>query len=282
MLGVRPADLHRLHDVRAGRDPLSRSRGHAQGGKKPLQIKPPTVRRAPGIALATGERAGHEDADRDQRRDLSHHRGAGRSDSTRPGGTLYFKWMLYGPFVAHGDWWRLVTAMFLHGSLIHIGFNMLALWCDRRAGRAVPRHARGTSASTSSRASRARPARSSPVADDAGGRRVRRDLRDPRRDAHPRVAGDRAPRRPGDDADRDQPRVQLRLNGSAEHLDRRPHRRADRRHPRHARLRALARHARRTGSSASRESSGSSPSRSRASRSRTGRSAATRSPCASA
>lgn len=28
---------------------------------------------------------------------------------------------------ASGQWWRLVTAMFLHGGLIHIGFNMTAL-----------------------------------------------------------------------------------------------------------------------------------------------------------
>jgi membrane associated rhomboid family serine protease len=45
-----------------------------------------------------------------------------------PGGSLYLKWVLYGPFVAHGDWWRLVTAMFLHGFLLHLAFNMLALW----------------------------------------------------------------------------------------------------------------------------------------------------------
>jgi membrane associated rhomboid family serine protease len=44
------------------------------------------------------------------------------------GGALYNNWALYGPLVAHGDWWRLITAAFLHGSLIHIGFNMLALW----------------------------------------------------------------------------------------------------------------------------------------------------------
>ncbi len=30
--------------------------------------------------------------------------------------------------LAHGEWWRLVTAMFLHGSYLHIAFNMLALW----------------------------------------------------------------------------------------------------------------------------------------------------------
>jgi membrane associated rhomboid family serine protease len=45
-----------------------------------------------------------------------------------PGGALWNKMILYGPFVEHGDWWRLVTAMFLHASIIHIAFNMLALW----------------------------------------------------------------------------------------------------------------------------------------------------------
>jgi membrane associated rhomboid family serine protease len=45
-----------------------------------------------------------------------------------PGGSLYVDWLLYGPFVAQGDWWRLITSMFLHGFLLHIVFNMLALW----------------------------------------------------------------------------------------------------------------------------------------------------------
>ena len=30
--------------------------------------------------------------------------------------------------VAEGDWWRLITATFLHGSIIHLGMNMLVLW----------------------------------------------------------------------------------------------------------------------------------------------------------
>lgn len=33
----------------------------------------------------------------------------------------------YLPEIVQGDWWRLVTAMFLHGGLIHIGFNMMVL-----------------------------------------------------------------------------------------------------------------------------------------------------------
>jgi membrane associated rhomboid family serine protease len=45
-----------------------------------------------------------------------------------PGGSLYARFWLDGPDVAHGDWWRLITAAFLHANLIHIGFNMLALW----------------------------------------------------------------------------------------------------------------------------------------------------------
>jgi membrane associated rhomboid family serine protease len=45
-----------------------------------------------------------------------------------PGGSLFNKMFLYGPLVAQGDWWRLITAAFLHANLIHIGFNMLALW----------------------------------------------------------------------------------------------------------------------------------------------------------
>jgi membrane associated rhomboid family serine protease len=45
-----------------------------------------------------------------------------------PGGSLYLRWLLFGPFVANGDWWRLFTSAFLHANLIHIAFNMYFLW----------------------------------------------------------------------------------------------------------------------------------------------------------
>jgi membrane associated rhomboid family serine protease len=35
---------------------------------------------------------------------------------------------LYGPAVADGDWWRIVTAGFLHAGIIHIAFNMYVLF----------------------------------------------------------------------------------------------------------------------------------------------------------
>jgi membrane associated rhomboid family serine protease len=45
-----------------------------------------------------------------------------------PGGKLFSDWALQGAAVSNGDWWRLATTMFLHGSILHIGFNMLALY----------------------------------------------------------------------------------------------------------------------------------------------------------
>jgi len=35
---------------------------------------------------------------------------------------------LYGPAVAQGDWYRIVTSAFLHGGLLHLAFNMYALY----------------------------------------------------------------------------------------------------------------------------------------------------------
>jgi membrane associated rhomboid family serine protease len=108
----------------------------ARGGKKPIQtrIRPRPVHRAPGMALATG------------RAPVTYAlialnvaiylitaaQGGGLNDPQGGPGTLYFKWVLFGPFVPHGGWYRLVTAMFLHGFFLHIALNMFALWAIGR------------------------------------------------------------------------------------------------------------------------------------------------------
>lgn len=35
---------------------------------------------------------------------------------------------LFGPYVGDGEWYRLLTSGFLHASIIHLGFNMFALY----------------------------------------------------------------------------------------------------------------------------------------------------------
>ncbi len=53
--------------------------------------------------------------------------------------TIYDKGFLYAPFVAQGDWWRLMTAAFLHYGPFHLLLNMLGLYwfgslLERRIG----------------------------------------------------------------------------------------------------------------------------------------------------
>ena len=43
-------------------------------------------------------------------------------------GSIYINGVLYGPAVADGDWWRLLTAAFLHYGPLHLAMNMLVLY----------------------------------------------------------------------------------------------------------------------------------------------------------
>lgn len=45
-----------------------------------------------------------------------------------PGRTLALFGGNYGPWTLTGDYWRLITAGFVHAGLLHIGFNMWCLW----------------------------------------------------------------------------------------------------------------------------------------------------------
>lgn len=46
-----------------------------------------------------------------------------------PPGQLLISWGAdFGPLTLSGDWWRLLTSMFVHGSIIHIALNMWCLW----------------------------------------------------------------------------------------------------------------------------------------------------------
>lgn len=46
----------------------------------------------------------------------------------QPGGRVFEEGALVGVLVSDGDWWRLVGAMFLHASVLHVAFNGFALY----------------------------------------------------------------------------------------------------------------------------------------------------------
>lgn len=46
----------------------------------------------------------------------------------RGGNPLADDFALFGPAVAEGEWWRVITSGFLHYGFMHLAFNLFALW----------------------------------------------------------------------------------------------------------------------------------------------------------
>ncbi|MFP5364787.1 MAG: rhomboid family intramembrane serine protease [Thermoleophilia bacterium] len=54
---------------------------------------------------------------------------AGGGLMSRPSsGAIFTNGALWGPGVADGDWWRIITSGFLHAGLLHLAFNMYFLY----------------------------------------------------------------------------------------------------------------------------------------------------------
>jgi membrane associated rhomboid family serine protease len=123
---------------------------HAGVRRSPTKrLKPPTVRRAPGVALATGRAPVTRIliAVNLAIYLLTAAQGGGLNN---PGGALLSKLILvgsntrlvfvgspphsflvklpYGDLAHDHQWYRLLTTTFLHGSILHIAFNMYILW----------------------------------------------------------------------------------------------------------------------------------------------------------
>ncbi len=116
MLELRPPDLPGLHDLDLGRDALSRVRAQKTRVRNPVGA--PTRRDAPAtyaliaicVAAFVAELIG------------------GGSSAIDGGGKIVREGGLFGPLVADGEQYRIVTSAFLHAGILHLGLNMFALY----------------------------------------------------------------------------------------------------------------------------------------------------------
>src|SRR5213082_209605 len=118
VLGLRTPDLLRVHDTCARRVALSGPLGQAPGHPEDHRDRDARHDRH---RLAPRER-GDDGTDRHQRARLPSELAAGGTVNGL-GNTIYEHGALYGPLVAHGDWWRLITSAFLHYGPFHLAIK---------------------------------------------------------------------------------------------------------------------------------------------------------------
>ena len=168
---MRPADLHRLHDGRAGRAALSRPCDEPSAADAGGAHSGPLGRDLGQDAYVTQVLIALE-PDR-----LHRDRRPGSGDQ-RPRRQDLRAGLLFGPAVADGDWWRLITSAFLHATPPHRLQHARALVVRRpvelSSDARVPAHLLRLGTGRTRRCS-------ADVAERADRRRVGRDLRDPRR-----------------------------------------------------------------------------------------------------